>query len=82
MEDGAGTGNVVHSCARSFPVTFCPRPLEPALQAVGIWEGRLLGHPWLRLGETLEARVGGWFVDRVRHESQSFSTVVPKEVPN
>lgn len=58
MEDGSGTGDMVHSCARSFPVTFCPRPLEPARQAVGMWEGSLPGHPWLSLGETVEARVG------------------------
>lgn len=66
---------------RSFTVTFCPRYLEPALQAVGMWEGRLLECPWLSLGETVEARVGRQFVDGVRYENQSFPTVVLNEVP-
>lgn len=64
MEGGAGSGDIAHSSARSFPVISCPRPLEPALQAMGMWEGSLRGHSWLSLGETLEA--GVWFVDRVR----------------
>lgn len=80
MEGGAGTGDTALSAARCFAVTSCPRPLEPALQAVGIGEGSLPGHSWLSLGETLEARVpGGWFLDGVRCESQSFPTVVPSE---
>lgn len=55
MEGKADNGNTVHSSARSFPVISCPRPLDPALQTVGMWGwGGTLG-----LGETLEAGGGG-----------------------
>lgn len=58
MEGGVGNGNSVHSSTTSFLVTSCSRPLELALQDVGMWEDHLPGHSWLRFGETLEA--GGY----------------------
>lgn len=63
-----------------FPVLSCPGPLEPALQAVGMWEGpsrALLAE----LGGDFGGQGWGWFVDGVRCESQSFPPVVPSEVP-
>lgn len=52
VEDESGTGNMVHSCARSFPITFRPRLLEPALQAVGTrtWGGKASRAPLAELG--------------------------------
>lgn len=36
MEGEAGIGDSAHSSARSFLIISCPRPLESALQAVGM----------------------------------------------
>lgn len=74
VEDGTGTGDIV------FPVTSCPGPLQPALQAAGVWVGAS-GALLPELGGEFEAGGQGKFVDGIRCESQSFPSLVPSEIP-